>query len=181
MTENWGSLAEIAETARELIDVLLRVDPATVGLGDETLEIDAIVELLQAGVVQDTEPEAIDPVSGAINPIALPLKMDRTGGGVRAEVTFPYRFQGPLGLLHGGLSAATLERALTSAASAVRPDRGRPASREVTVRYHRPVPLLTKTVLFASAVPSGDAVRAEGTISVDGAVCISAEVISRFV
>lgn len=67
------------EIARELIDILLRVEPAAVDLCGEALEIDSIAALLLGGTAQNIGPENTDPVSGAINPIALPLTSERTG------------------------------------------------------------------------------------------------------
>jgi acyl-coenzyme A thioesterase PaaI-like protein len=167
-------LVEVVEITRELIDMFLRVETDAVDLKDIALEINSAVGLLTGGVVQSERPELIDPVTGQMNALALPLTMEPTDEGVRADLAFPYRFQGPLGLLHGGIAASILERALAEAASAAGPEPAKPVSQAITVRYHHPVPLFTESTLSARVSQRGVLLRAEGTISIDGVVHVSA-------
>jgi acyl-coenzyme A thioesterase PaaI-like protein len=109
-----------------------------------------------------------------MNALALPLIMERADDGVRADLAFPYRFQGPLGLLHGGIAASILERALVEATSVAGAAPAKPVSRAITVRYHRPMPLFTETTLTARLSQRGASLRAEGTLSIDGVVHVSA-------
>jgi uncharacterized protein (TIGR00369 family) len=61
-----------------------------------------------------------------------------TDGGVRAEVTSPARFEGGPGVMHGGWTAAMFDEVLAQLTAR----RGiLTVTRDLAVRYHRPIPV----------------------------------------
>ncbi|AMM21863.1 hypothetical protein AX769_19045 [Frondihabitans sp. PAMC 28766] len=56
-----------------------------------------------------------NPVSGAANPMALPLVFETEGDGILARATFDRRFEGPPGHLHGGIIALVFDEILGQA------------------------------------------------------------------
>jgi uncharacterized protein (TIGR00369 family) len=86
---------------------------------------------------------------GPANPTGLHLEFMRAeDGSIVCEATVPDRFEGPSGLLHGGIIATLLDEAMSKAVRAS----GRTAmTRQMEVDYRRPI-------------PSGAQIRIEGRI-----------------
>lgn len=81
---------------------------------------------------------------GPAHPDGLHVRCFRTDEGVISPVVIPRVYEGPPGMVHGGIVAAYLDEIL--GATCVR-STGRPAlTGELTVRYVRPVPLETPLV-----------------------------------
>lgn len=118
-------LGELAALARELADRLgaVRRDQPPVAEGD------GHGMLLQLA----------NPVTGRLNPIAPPCEVELLeDGSIRAEFTLNYVYEGPPGLVHGGVSAMILDQLLGLAANH-NDTPGLTAS--LQLRYRRPTPL----------------------------------------
>lgn len=139
----------LARRSRELIDAQLRteVDHA------EAEEIAAELEVITARLLKQarTEPLGVEyddegrsrahgnAVVGLRNPVAPPLKVERSEEG-RAWSSFHLNalYEGPPGLVHGGVCALILDQLLGEAASSG----GSPGmTASLTLTYRRPTPL----------------------------------------
>jgi uncharacterized protein (TIGR00369 family) len=174
----------VVEATRRLIDALTRTGARLDADADDLVQrIDAVtgqVEKHAATVEQRLDDiwtgagmRRHDPSSGTENPLAPPLALYMLAdGSLRGTVTLGMAYQGPPGLVHGGTSALLLDHALGLANSRA----GSPSmTAELTLRYHRPVPLFTELTVTARRVSvDGRTIRAEGAISVDGKVCVAA-------
>ncbi|MBA0051188.1 PaaI family thioesterase [Streptomyces sp. AJS327] len=114
-----------------------------------------------------------DPVAARRNPLAPPLTLTRRDdGSVTAVTTLGLPYQGPPGCVHGGISALLLDHTLGAASRRA----GEPAvTGQLTLRYRRPTPLFAPLTLEARRLSvAGRRIQAEGTLSADGRVCVSA-------
>ncbi|WP_433345813.1 PaaI family thioesterase [Microtetraspora malaysiensis] len=115
-----------------------------------------------------------DPVTGPENAIAPPLALTgKEDGSIEGVVVLGMPYQGPPGFVHGGISALLLDHTL-----GVANDWGGASgmTAELTLRYHRPTPLFEPlTVTGRQVAVDGRKIRAVGTISAGGEVCVSAE------
>ena len=115
-----------------------------------------------------------NPVTGPENALAPPLHLkalpDRSIVGV---TTLGLQYQGPPGNVHGGISALLLDDALGVANFSA----GAPGmTAQLTLRYRRPTPLFTPlTIRAAQQSVDGRKIRAAGTISANGEVCVEAD------
>lgn len=115
-----------------------------------------------------------DPITGPENAVAPPLRLEgNEDGSVEGAVTLGIAYQGPPGFVHGGISAMLLDHTLGVANGWA----GRSGmTAELTLRYHRPTPLFEPLVVMAKQVSrDGRKIRATGSISAGGTVCVSAE------
>jgi acyl-coenzyme A thioesterase PaaI-like protein len=82
-----------------------------------------------------------NPVSGALNPLAAPLRFEQVGDGtIEAAVTFGVAYQGPPGYVHGAFIAGVFDDILGAANVAG----GNPGMTvKLEVRFLRPTPLRT--------------------------------------
>ncbi len=115
----------------------------------------------QEGIVERS------PVSGPKNPVAVPLRFEQLeGGSTVARAEFPRQYQGPPGIVHGGISGLVLDVAMAVANTAV----GRTGmTAEMTLRYLRPTPLHTEVTVRGRHVRvEGRKVWSQGTLEVDG-------------
>lgn len=170
--------------ARRVIESLLHAGSSAADLSGVADRLNAIADELsgQAPPVADRiadmwSGEGVtrhDPVTGPENAIAPPMPIrGLPDGSVEATVTLHLPYQGPPGLVHGGVSALLLDHTLGTAnfwAGAS----GRTG--ELTLRYHRPTPLFEQlTVRGRQTAVSGRKIQAEGEIiAADGEVCVSA-------
>lgn len=164
---------DAADGLRRLTDLLLRVDenePAVVAIADELGRI-------EEALGKNTGPaEFRNPVCGRGNALAPPLKMERLpDGGVRATGSLGLPYQGPQGLVHGGMSALMLDHVLALA----HPDEFA-LIEELVVRYHQPLPLFEDVVITGCQMTDADEkTRARGEITVAGHLAVSAEALFR--
>lgn len=144
------SYAALAASARRLADAVIRtrVDPARAdevaadldALADRLL-VDAVPgplgpQLCSDGILRDHA----NPAVGLRNPLAPPLvvEKDRDAATARTDVVLGAAYEGPPGLVHGGIIALVLDQVLgTVPALAGLP--GMTASLALT--YRRPTPL----------------------------------------
>lgn len=174
-----AALERDAAQLRRIVDLLQRVDVDDPLLLDIAKELDALSEHLENPV--DTVPYAIrnpgwrhDPVGGVENAIAPPIDLQvDPEGNASAEVEFGLPYQGPNSFVHGGISAMVMDHVLSVAAA---PRGDAVLTAELTVRYHRPLPLFVPLTITARQTGrEGRKIRAAGEIVVDGRVAVSAE------
>ena len=141
-------LASLAGTVRELVDAAIRttVDDDEVRRVRE--EVAALVGRLRAsqlpgpaGVRYNGELRAWNwgnAVVGAANAIAPPLNVVHDSSGCHADVVLGAAYEGPPGLVHGGVSAMLLDHIMGVTASAMRRTT---FTGTLTMRYRRGTPL----------------------------------------
>lgn len=140
---------ELAQRTREFLDASMRttVEHAVAE------EVAASLELLTARLLEQTVPGPLgiqigedgsvrnqgNAVVGLRNPVAPPLQVERSPEGrARASFHLGVMYEGPPGLVHGGISALILDQMLGEAAGAG----GSPGmTGTLTLRYRRPTPL----------------------------------------
>ena len=139
----------LTQATRDLMDAQLRTE-----LGhDEAEEITAAVESLTRRLLKQAAPGPLgvqigeggrirnhgNAVVGLRNPVAPPLQVRRSREG-RAWASFHLNglYEGPPGLVHGGVSAMVLDQLLGEAAAA---GRAPGMTGSLTLRYSRPTPL----------------------------------------
>lgn len=178
----------LTDSVRELIDAVIRSEVEVEELESVRKEIDQLTERLRArqlpgsfGVrLSDGRARAWgNPVVGLRNAMAPPLVVvHEPDGRVWCEVVLGARFEGPPGLVHGGVSSLLLDQIIGEASAAA----GAPGmTGTLKLRYRSPTPL-GPLRLEAQAVRSeGVKTIVRGAISVgDGEerrVCVEAEAI----
>ncbi|MBF4478618.1 Acyl-coenzyme A thioesterase PaaI, contains HGG motif [Rhodococcus rhodochrous J3] len=174
-----AALERDAAQLRRIVDLLQRVDVDDPLLLDVAEKLDALSEHLENPI--DTVTETIrnpgwrhDPVSGVENAIAPPIVLEAgPDGTVTAEVEFGLPYQGPNSFVHGGISAMVMDHVLSAATA---PQAGVIFTAQLTVRYHRPLPLFVPLTIAARLRErEGRKIWATGEIVVDGKVAVSAE------
>ncbi|NYG59706.1 acyl-coenzyme A thioesterase PaaI-like protein [Nocardioides daedukensis] len=140
----------LAATTRELIDAVLRSTVPDDEMIEIRKELAAITERLRASQIPSSHGVTINPeggtsrnygnaVVGMRNPIAPPLDITwHEDGLVTTDFHLGAAYEGPPGLVHGGVSALLLDQVAGEAAAA-----GHKAGMTGTLslRYERPTPL----------------------------------------
>jgi acyl-coenzyme A thioesterase PaaI-like protein len=174
-----AALERDATALRRIVDLIQRVDSDHPLLCEVAERLDALSERLENPV--DTVTETVrnpgwrhDPVSGVENAIAPPLVLEfEADGTVRAELEFGLPYQGPNAFVHGGVSAMVLDHILSAA---VPPGDTPVVTAQLTVRYHRPLPLFVPVTMVArGAERDGRKMWTTGELVVDGQLAVSAE------
>jgi acyl-coenzyme A thioesterase PaaI-like protein len=99
---------------------------------------------------------------------ALRCRDDRGDG----EVEFPLLYEGPPGLVHGGFLAVFFDCVLQQ----LNCDLGLTGkTAELTIRYRRPTPLLTRLDVHARREIVGDRIHSSAELELDGKVLCEAE------
>lgn len=178
-------IEDAADAARRIMDSLLRTGRNNPHLEQIRNQLHAIADTLDehssgidARLVEMWAGDGTnrhDPVSGTENPIAPPfLFRGRSDGSIRGEATLGLPYQGPPGMVHGGVAALVLDHALGCA-------NGYAGTSGMTgwlkVRYHRTTPLFEPLVVTARQTSvEGRKIHTVGAIAAaDGGVCVSAE------
>ena len=115
-----------------------------------------------------------NPVTGPENALAPPLHLKvRPDRSIVGVTTLGLQYQGPPGHVHGGIGALLLDDALGVANFAA----GAPGmTAQLSLRYRRPTPLFSPLTVQARQIDvDGRKIRATGTISGNGEVCVEAE------
>ncbi|WP_106398116.1 PaaI family thioesterase [Actinocorallia populi] len=120
-------LSRLAARVRELNEAAVLTDLPEEELAEVTAQVEALTARL--GAVRRTAPPVVDvegggimrqlagPVNGALNPIAPPCDVRfLPDGSVRSEFTLNSVYEGPPGMVHGGVSAMILDQLLGMAA-----------------------------------------------------------------
>lgn len=184
MTDSLPVYETLAASVRRLIDATIRTEVHHDVIADATARIDSVTAQLSTELMPGTfgQREIDDGqgiasgnvVIGVRNPSAPPLVVHHEDdGSVWTEFNLGAAFEGPIGHVHGGVSALILDHVL--GATAHRP--GKPAyTGTLTLRYHKPTPL--RQPLRADAwVDRIEGVKtfAAGQISGEAGVMVSAE------
>ncbi|WP_083743478.1 PaaI family thioesterase [Mycobacterium rhizamassiliense] len=174
--------APLADAVRELIDATIRTE-----VDDDVVhQARTTIEAVTASLRQRTRPAKVsyrvdgrplplgNAAIGVCNPIAAPIVVQHDGGGrCTSDFVLGSAYEGPPGLVHGGVSALVLDHMLGEAAS-----EGLSKARftgTITVKYLRGTPLgpLRCDAWIESA--EGVKVFARGTISDAAGVTVEAE------
>jgi acyl-coenzyme A thioesterase PaaI-like protein len=164
------SLLHAGSSAADLSGIADRLNT----IADELAEQAPPVEERMADMWSGEGVTRHDPVTGPENALAPPMPLrGLPDGSVEGQVTLHLPYQGPPGFVHGGVSALLLDHTL-GVANFWAGASGRTG--ELTLRYHRPVPLFDElTVRGRQVSADGRKIRAEGVIATaDGTVCVSA-------
>ncbi|WP_433349671.1 PaaI family thioesterase [Microtetraspora malaysiensis] len=175
--------AVLAQQVRELMDAVVLTDVSEDEMTAVTAELVALTERLNAAR-RDRPPvpeltrngfrHLGNAVTGACNPHALPLVIEREpDGGSRADLEFRPTHEGPPDSVHGGVSAMILDHLLGDAVAAA----GRAGmTGTLSIRYRRRVPYGQQVVGRAAATRAeGRKTWVDGTISLpDGTVLVEA-------
>jgi acyl-coenzyme A thioesterase PaaI-like protein len=174
--------APLADAVRELIDATIRTEVDDDVVGQARIAIEAVTDSLRQRTRPDKVSYRVDDrplplgnaVVGVCNPIAPPVIVHHEGGGrCFSEFVLGTAYEGPPGLVHGGVSALILDHLLGEAAS-----EGLSKARftgTITVKYLRGTPLgpLRSEAWIDRA--EGVKVFASGTISDAAGVTVEAE------
>jgi acyl-coenzyme A thioesterase PaaI-like protein len=174
--------APLADAVRELIDATIRTEVDGDAVEGARVAIEAVTESLRQRTraakvsyrVDDRPLPLGNAVVGACNPIAPPVVVQHEGGGrVWSEFVLGSAYEGPPGLVHGGVSALVLDHVLGEAAS-----EGLVKARftgTISVKYLRGTPLGPLRCDAWIERNEGVKVFARGTISDAAGVTVEAE------
>ena len=143
-----AAVAELGAELRTLADLVTRTEVGADVLRDSARRLREVAPALRERIRGMAEPASVDdlmggvrmfnPVIGAGNPIAPPMRIEIGADGAEGWCTLGHAYEGPPMYGHGGVSAMLVDQLLGHAAAAV----GHPGlTAELTVRYRRPVPL----------------------------------------
>ncbi|OJZ73334.1 thioesterase [Mycobacterium paraffinicum] len=174
--------APLADAVRQLIDATIRTETDDDVVAKARGEIEAVTELLRqrirpVGVSFRVEGRTLplgNAVVGLCNPIAPPVVVRHDGDGrCSSEFVLGCAYEGPPGLVHGGVSALILDHLLGEAASD-----GLSKARytgTISVKYLRGTPLGPLRCDAWIDRAEGVKVFARGTISDATGVTVEAE------
>lgn len=173
----------LAQSVRELIDATIRTQVDDAEIREVQAMVEAATARLRASQIDGTLGVRIHPegssrpwgnaVVGLRNPVAPPLAFDRDPSGrASCDFTLGAAYEGPPGLVHGGVSSLILDQALGEACGAG----GRPGmTGGLTVTYRRPTRLGKLRCEAWIDRTDGYKTFSRGTISDDEGVCVEAE------
>ncbi|WP_116374707.1 PaaI family thioesterase [Mycobacterium sp. MFM001] len=137
----------LTDAVRDLIDATIRTEADADTIRDARTAVQAVTQRLRSRQALDGRRYAVDgrplawgnAVIGMRNPIAPPLTIHHEGTGCWSEFSLGAAYEGPPGLVHGGVCALVLDHVLGEAAS-----EGLTKPRftgTISVRYLRGTPL----------------------------------------
>ncbi|BBZ43554.1 thioesterase [Mycobacterium parmense] len=174
--------APLADAVRELVDATIRTEVDDEVVAEARSAIEAVTRSLRqrtrpVGVSYRVDGRALplgNAAVGVCNPIAPPVVVHHEGGGrCRSEFVLGAPYEGPPGLVHGGVSALVLDHMLGEAAS-----EGLAKPRftgTITVKYLRGTPLGPLRCDAWIERKQGVKVFARGTISDSAGVTVEAD------
>jgi hypothetical protein len=164
--ERRASKRRLVAEARRLVEAVALVDGAeteaaevealTARIAAVTAEVESAPSLREQGLYAAKGFAARlgerSPVSGQSNPLAPPFRLWLDGDVTRAEACYGAAYEGPPGLLHGGVVAGAFDEILSVAqfASGLAGYTG-----TLTVRMRRPTPLF-KTIAYEAGLARVD-------------------------
>lgn len=148
LRERRAAVAELGAELRALADLVTRTEVGTDVLRDSARRLRDVAPALRERIRGIEEPASVDelmggvrmfnPVIGAGNPIAPPMRIEISEDGAEGWCTLGHAYEGPPMYGHGGVSAMLIDQLLGHAAATS----GHPGvTKELSVRYRRPVPL----------------------------------------
>jgi acyl-coenzyme A thioesterase PaaI-like protein len=177
-------LLRLAAATRELVDTVVLTAADEDDLAVAAKDVEAVTERLRQRLLDhpprpDFGPDGrmralANPVIGEANPLAPPLHVETTPEGTaRAQFELGAAYEGPPGLVHGGVSALILDHLLGNAGGAG----GSPGmTATLQLSYRRPTPLHRPLVARAWIERvDGRKTTIRGEIArTDGRVCVEA-------
>lgn len=178
-----AAYAPLTEAVRELIDATVRTQADDDLIGQARTAIEAVTRSLLS---QRTRPAGVsyridgrplplgNAATGQCNPIAPPLVVHHDGDGrCWSEFVLGAAYEGPPGLVHGGVSALVLDHMLGEAASQ---GMTKPLfTGTITIKYLRGTPLGSLRAEAFIECSEGVKVFARGYLSDDSGVTVEAE------
>ncbi|TQM69651.1 acyl-coenzyme A thioesterase PaaI-like protein [Actinomadura hallensis] len=175
-------LESLAGTVRDLVDAAIRTtveDEEVLRVRDDLAALVARLRASQlpgpAGVRFNADRRSWNwgnAVVGAANGIAPPLRVVHGPDGCHADVRLGAAYEGPPGLVHGGVSAMLLDHIMGETASG----RRRTAfTGTLTMRYRRGTPLGPLRLEARVVREEGRKIFVDGSISDAGGVTVEAE------
>lgn len=148
LAERRAAVAELGAELRTLADLLTRTEVGADVLRASARQLRELAPALHERVRGIAQPSSVDdlmggvrmfnPVIGAGNVIAPPLRIEIGPDGAEGWCTLGQIYEGPPMYGHGGVSAMLIDQLLGHAAAAS----GNPGvTTDLSVRYRRPVPL----------------------------------------
>jgi acyl-coenzyme A thioesterase PaaI-like protein len=176
-------LLRLAAATRELVDTVVLTAADEDDLAVAAKDVEAVTERLRQRLLDhpprpDFGPDGrmralANPVIGEANPLAPPLHVETTPEGTaRAQFELGAAYEGPPGLVHGGVSALILDHLLGNAGGAG----GSPGmTAKLELGYRRPTPLHQPLVARAwiervdgrKTTIRGEIARADGRVCVE--------------
>jgi acyl-coenzyme A thioesterase PaaI-like protein len=177
------ALLRLAAAARQLVETVVLTGADEDDLEVAAKEVAEVNDRLRQRLLEhprrpDFGPDGrmralANPVIGQANPLAPPLYVESSpDGNARAEFELGEAYEGPPGLVHGGVCALVLDHILGSAGGAA----GRPGmTGTLQLRYRRPTPLHRPLVARAwvegaqgrKTTIRGEIARADGRVTVE--------------
>ena len=148
LLERRAAIAELGAELRALADLVTRTEAGVGVLRNCARQLREVAPALRERIRGIGEPASVDdlmggvrmfnPVIGAGNPIAPPMRIEIGEDGAEGWCTLGQTYEGPPMYGHGGVSAMLIDQLLGHAAAAS----GHPGvTTDLSVRYRRPVPL----------------------------------------
>jgi hypothetical protein len=176
---------ELAAALRDLMGTALALEHPSAELRELVGQLRAAQERLAALAARDLRPrvgDAPDPERrlyldhsrdvGDYNACFPRYEMRAHDDRAEGRVTFPVVYEGPPGVVHGGFLAVFFDCALQQ----LNCDMGAAGkTRSLSVRYRRPVPILTELELTAERTVAEGSILSTAELRLDGTVMSSAE------
>lgn len=172
-----AAVAELGAELRALADLVTRTEAGADVLRDSARRLREVAPALRERIRDIAEPASVDdlmggirmfnPVIGAGNPIAPPMRIEIGEDGAEGWCTLGHAYEGPPMYGHGGVSAMLIDQLLGHAAAVS----GHPGvTTELSVRYRRPVPLDVPLRIWGRVVEAE-----ERRVAVVGGITTAAE------
>jgi alpha-methylacyl-CoA racemase len=176
-TDRRAAMAELGAELRVLADLVTRTEAPAAVLRESAQRLRELTPALRERTRTLAMPASVDdlrggirmfnPVIGAANPLAPPLRIEATENGAEGRCTLGPVYEGPPMHVHGGVSAMLIDQVLGHAVGATR----RPGvTRDLSVRYLRPVPIDVPIRVWGRVVEADDRIT-----SVLGGITTAAE------
>ncbi|WGX98154.1 PaaI family thioesterase [Nocardioides sp. L-11A] len=171
------ALSALADSVRDLVDATIRSTVADEELAAVRADVDGLVARLRAaqlpgpaGVRFNSEGRSWNwgnAVVGRGNAVAPPVDIVHDAfGSAYAEMTLGAAYEGPPGMVHGGVSALMLDQIMGETASGFK---RLTMTGTLTLRYRRPLPLGPVRMEARIAGEEGRKITVEARIGVPGA------------
>jgi hypothetical protein len=176
---------ELAAIVRDLMGTALALEQPTEELRRVVDELRATQQRLAALAPADMRPRVGDALDadarvyldhsrhvGDFNACFPVYELHAHDDRAEGRVTFPLVYEGPPGVVHGGFLAVFFDCAFTQ----LNCDMGTAGkTRSLSVRYRRPVPILTELEFVAERALTEDSIITTGALRLDDTVTCTAE------